>query len=186
MSSPFRSRKSPSRVIPNQNGRPILASGQKLQQKQGRRYPRCTEDPGRHFALVAKSALLATFATVLVLAAACGSKTTELTVRLLDQENSGQSGIATLKADGPRTQVALRIDAGPSAADPQPVHIHFGRCGDRLGGVEHALSDIAGGQSSSLVEASLESLMDGNHAINVHKSYSEIAIYTSCGNIPSQ
>ena len=129
---------------------------------------------------------LGVLATILSLSMACSRETTELTVRLLEQDDSGQSGIATLKASGSKTEVVLRIDAGSPGRDPQPVHIHFGRCGPGLGGVEHSLTDIAAGRSSTAVDASLNSLMDGNHAINVHRSYAEIAIYTSCGDILSR
>ncbi len=67
------------------------------------------------------------------------------------------------------------------------AHIHSGQCGDALSGVVFPLTSfVAGsGSSSTLVEATLDSLMDGDHAINLHKAGSP-SIYTACGNIPAE
>jgi plastocyanin len=40
--------------------------------------------------------------------------------------------------------------------------------------------------SETTVDATLESLADGNHAINVHKSATEIGTYVACGDIGGQ
>ena len=114
---------------------------------------------------------------------ACGSEPSETTVQVLEREGSGQSGIATLTAKSARTEVELKVDAGPAADDPQPVHIHFGACGPRLGGVAYPLTDIRGGVSTSLLNVRLSELQDGNHAVNIHKSYPDIAVYTACGDV---
>jgi len=66
------------------------------------------------------------------------------------------------------------------------VHIHFGTCGPNLGRVRFSLSDVVKGQSTTLVPEPLNVFTDGNHAINLHKSYAEMSIYNACGNIPVQ
>jgi hypothetical protein len=45
---------------------------------------------------------------------------------------------------------------------------------------------VAAGKSLSVIDASMASIRDGNHAINLHKSYPEIRAYTACGNIPAR
>ena len=123
---------------------------------------------------------------LLLLTAACGGREDTVVIQLAEQESSGQSGTATLTVVGDQTEVVLILNPGPSANDPQPVHIHFGACGANLGSVAYALSDVIAGESTTLVAASLVSVRDGNHAINLHTSYPEIRVYTACGNIPTQ
>ncbi len=109
-----------------------------------------------------------------------------VTIDLAELDDSGQSGTATLTAAGAQTEVVVAVTAAASTADePQPIHIHLGTCGANLGGVDHSLSGVVGGASTTTVDATLASLMDGNHAINLHKSGAEIGTYTSCGNIPA-
>ena len=110
-----------------------------------------------------------------------------ITIPLEEQNNSGQSGSATLTNIRGRTDVVVNVtpSAQSTGSDPQPIHIHFGRCGVDLGGVDYGLTSVVNGQSATLVKAGLAMLMDGDHAINVHKSGAEAGIYTSCGNIPA-
>ena len=108
-----------------------------------------------------------------------------ITIKLDEQNNSGQSGTATLTASGNQTEVVLSVTPGPAAGDPQPVHIHFRSCGGAaLGGVDYPLTAVTAGKSTTTVDATLRSIMDGNHAINLHKSVPEVAVYTACGKHP--
>ncbi len=79
----------------------------------------------------------------------------------------------------------LSIPAG--TFETEFAHIHLGQCGGTLGGVVFPLTSFVGGSgsSSTLVAATLASLMDGDHAINLHKA-GEPGIYTACGNIPAE
>ncbi len=130
-----------------------------------------------------RTAALWLFVAVMGLGTGCGDAITELTVQLLEQDGSGQAGTAELTAVGGRTEILLKVNAGPSADDPQPVHIHFGSCGPNLGSIAHSLEDVVDGESRTTVDAPLASLTDGNHTINLHKSYPEARIYTSCGDV---
>jgi hypothetical protein len=47
------------------------------------------------------------------------------------------------------------------------------------------LNDVTNGKSDTTVNASLVSLMNGNSAINVHKSATDIQTYVACGDIPA-
>ena len=129
---------------------------------------------------------LVLFGPILVLAlmGACGAEAESLVVDLASQEESTQSGTATLTAMGDRTEVVIKVSAGPIEDDPQPLHIHFGTCGANLGNVRHVLSNVADGESMTLVDENLSSLRDGNGAINLHKSTNAFSVYKSCGNIP--
>lgn len=79
---------------------------------------------------------------------------------------------------------------------PHPAHIHTGTC-DELGEVVLPLTDVAMADgefagadsfhsiksSHSVVDAPLEEIIGGGHAINVHLSAEEIGTYIACGDI---
>jgi hypothetical protein len=117
------------------------------------------------------------------LSLACGGQEQRVEILLAEQDQSAQSGTTTLTPKGDQTEVVLNVNIGPLASDPQPVHIHFGTCGANLGSVAFPLNDVIAGKSTTLVDIEMESIRDGNHAINLHKSYPELRIYTACGNI---
>lgn len=108
---------------------------------------------------------------------------------------------------------AQGTDATPGAAmdatAPHPAHIHLGTC-DELGDVVFPLNDVvalgvtgspeagveatpvdasdaAAGQvvarSTTVVEASLDDIVSGGHAINVHESAENVQNYIACGDI---
>ena len=116
----------------------------------------------------------------------CGNIPTEgdsITIALDGQNDSGQSGWATLTARGSMTEVVLNIT--PGDLQTELVHIHEGPCND-LGGVVHGLSSFVDGSggSSKLVDASLASLRSGDFAINSHEAGNP-GTYTTCGDIPA-
>lgn len=109
-----------------------------------------------------------------------------VTVTLSEQNDSGQSGTATLTAMGDQTEVVIDTNGwGPAGEGvAQPVHIHAGTCAD-LGGVDYPLTNLEEGDSTTVVDAKLSDLQTGDFAINAHKSADEISVYTACGNIPA-
>ncbi len=116
----------------------------------------------------------------------CGNIPTtaeSVTIALNELNDSGQSGFATLTGRGEQTEVVLNISAG--TLETELVHIHSGQCGDNLGGVVHPLTSFADGAGASvtMVEATLDSLRNGDFAVNSHKK-GEPPVYTTCGNIP--
>ncbi len=102
---------------------------------------------------------------------------------MAELNDSGQSGWATLTAAGEQTEVVLNISS--STLETELVHIHSGRCGDPLGGVVHPLTSFSDGAGVSVttVDATLNSLRNGDFAINFHKK-GEPAVHATCGNIP--
>lgn len=104
-------------------------------------------------------------------------------VVLSEQNNSGESGTAFLEdlGDG-TTRVTISSEGALVGVGPQPAHIHSGTCED-LGGVEYALENVVNGSSQTVVNVSLDELLAGTFAINLHMSPQEAGIYTSCGNL---
>ena len=122
---------------------------------------------------------------VALVATGCGSEidssgSGEVTVQLGEQNASGESGTATLTAEGDRTKVVIDLEGNSSA---QPAHIHKGSCADLDASPEYALEDVSGGTSITTVDAKLDDLRDGAFAINVHASAAELETYVACGNV---
>ena len=134
------------------------------------------------FVLIA-SVLAMALATVAL--AACGGDDEaggdDVTVELAEFDGSGQTGTATLTADGEQTRVVIAVDSPVS--DSQPAHIHEGTCDDLTPEPAYGLPNVTAGSSDSTVDVSLDTLTDGDYAINLHMSDDDLATYTSCGEI---
>jgi hypothetical protein len=105
-----------------------------------------------------------------------------LTVKLDEQNGSGESGTATLTAEGASTKVVLELE-NPASPDPQPAHIHKGTCAELDPTPAYPLTNVEDGKSETTVNVALDELESGEFAINVHKSEPDIKTYVSCGNI---
>jgi hypothetical protein len=105
----------------------------------------------------------------------------EVTVDLAEQNGSGESGTVTLTADGEKTKVVIALE-NPAAA-PQPAHIHKGRCDDLDPNPAYGLENVVDGESTTVVDAPLETLQSDAYAINVHKSAAKLDVYVACGNL---
>jgi len=89
-----------------------------------------------------------------------------------------------------------------------PAHIHAGTC-DALGDVVFPLNDVADNsaatpmatpsltmastpeagstqQSTTTVDAALDDIISGGHAINVHESAERIDVYIACGDVTGE
>jgi LPXTG-motif cell wall-anchored protein len=123
--------------------------------------------------------VMVTLLTVPVIASAAGP----VTVTLAAQNDSGESGTAVLTdLGGGKTKVEITISGQPAGV-PQPVHIHMGTCTNLDPKSAYALTNVVDGKSETTVHASVESLMNGNFAINGHKSAQEASVYVFCGAI---
>jgi len=120
------------------------------------------------------------------MAAGASTSTTPATVfvQLQPQNNSGQTGTATLTAAGDKTQVVIALNGMPPNAQ-EPAHVHPGTCAKLNPKPVYPLTTIAGGQSASTIDVPLSTLQSGTFAINVHESTTNIGTYVACGNIPS-
>ena len=105
-----------------------------------------------------------------------------MTVVLNEQNNSGETGTATLEeADGMVT-VTLMLTGAPEGVS-QPAHIHAGSCPE-VGKVVYPLSFPEDGDSETSLETTFADLQNQMPlAINVHKSVAEASVYVSCGDL---
>lgn len=105
--------------------------------------------------------------------------------------------LAALTLLAPAAFAQTPVSEGQMMDGPHPVHIHSGTC-DQLGDVVVPLSDVSipaedtiQGPASAhqvkfsetVVDMPLQEIIDGGHAINVHKSAEEIDVYIACGDI---
>jgi hypothetical protein len=107
----------------------------------------------------------------------------EVTVDLAEQNGSGESGTATLTADGEKTKVVLNLENAPAV--PQPAHIHEGSCADLDPNPAYGLTNVMDGMSTTEVDEPLDELREEDYAINVHKSGTDLKTYVACGDIGS-
>jgi hypothetical protein len=105
-----------------------------------------------------------------------------MTVKLNPENNSGESGTATLTAMGKETKVDVTVNGVPAGVT-QPMHIHKGTCDKLDPKPAFPLSPVKDGTSTTTVKASMDELMKGGYAINGHKSAQDIKTYVFCGNI---
>lgn len=106
-----------------------------------------------------------------------------ITIKMVQQNGSGENGTATLTQVSDGVRVAVKLDGAPQNI-PQPTHIHIGNCGHINKAPEYPLANSVDGASLSTVKGvQLAQLLSGTYAINVHKSGTDLGTYVSCGNI---
>ena len=109
------------------------------------------------------------------------AQTPSVTVTLAPQNNSGLSGTASLTdLGGGRTRVELKL-SGPDG--DYPAHVHMGTCANLDPAPQYPLANVRGGTSTTEINASLSSIQQSPHAINLHKSAQDLATYVACGDI---
>ena len=124
---------------------------------------------------------VATFAAVVaVVALVSGASAQDTKVDLKAQNNSNESGMATLTPAGDSTKVVLDVKG---AEGTQPTHIHKGTCDKLDPKPAYPLSPVTNGKSETVVNASLDDLEKGGYAINGHKSAQDLKTYVFCGEI---
>jgi len=107
----------------------------------------------------------------------------KLTVKLYSQNKSGETATAVLTQVGPDVTVAVTTAGGPDLA--QPIHIHEGTCAKLNPVPKYPLTTVQGGTSTTTLKGlTLASLENGDFAINIHHSTSDIPTYYACGDIP--
>jgi hypothetical protein len=105
-----------------------------------------------------------------------------ITVKLGAQNNSGQTGSATLMPEGKQTKVVIDLANAPGGV-AQPAHIHLGTCDNLNKAPKWPLEAVKDGRSVTMLPVVLDTILGEKAAINVHKSAAEVQIYVACGNI---
>jgi Cu/Zn superoxide dismutase len=119
---------------------------------------------------------------LVALAAPVAAATSPLTISLHAQNGSGEDGTAVLTQTPDGVQVAVSLKNAPAAA--QPAHIHQGTCAKLNPAPQYPLTSLASGTSTTVVKGvTLDQLLAGTFAINVHKSTSDLGTYVACGDI---
>jgi len=113
---------------------------------------------------------------------AVSAKSDSISIKLVAQNGSKQTGWATLTAMGSKTKVVLSVSHSKGS---EPAHIHPGSCANLNPVPKYPLSDVVSGKSTTVVDVPLSSLQTGHFAINVHAGPGPlIKKYVSCGDIP--
>ncbi len=115
--------------------------------------------------------------TVAACAAEPSAPPTRLTLGTLN--DSGVTGSVTLTAVGEeRTLVVVEVD--PAGHPDMPAHIHPGTCAELVPQPRYPLANVVEGSSTTEVSASLDELLAGDVALNLHMSNQEMQLYTAC------
>jgi hypothetical protein len=112
-------------------------------------------------------------------AAAFADSGQTVVVTLNALNGSGESGTATLRAQGGKTVVVIKLANGSGIE--QPAHFHVGTCDKYQPRPLYALEDVVNGQSTTTVNVPIDKLTGGDLIVNVHKSYADIATQAACG-----
>ena len=132
------------------------------------------------------AAIVASVLCAVTLVAGCksmGRSAGSMDARLSPQNNSGESGKASLtKQSDTQTKVVLSVTGAPAGVS-QPVHIHKGSCAQIDPKPAFPLSPLVNGKSETVVNVSIDELKKGAYAINGHKSAQEVSTYVFCGDL---
>ena len=106
----------------------------------------------------------------------------QLVVSLNEENESGETGTATLTEENDQVTVILDM-TGFEPDVSQPAHIHTGTCPD-VAGVVYPLTNVLNGSSTTVLDVTLAQLKSELPlGLNVHKSAQEVAVYTACGDL---
>jgi hypothetical protein len=105
-----------------------------------------------------------------------------VTLQLRELNGSGVNGTVTMTAiDEGHTLVEVDVNAAGHAN--MPAHIHPGTCAELVPQPKYALQSVIDGRSSTAVAASLDELLSGGQALNIHTSNEQMDIYSACGEL---
>ena len=116
---------------------------------------------------------------------ACGAAIAQdspMTVKLTEQNKSGETGTATITPQGNKTQIVINMTGGPKGT-AQPAHIHAGTCSKLDPTPKYPLQNVTDGKSTTVLDIPLKQIMSGGGAINVHKSAQDVKTYVACGDL---
>jgi Cu/Zn superoxide dismutase len=135
--------------------------------------------------MAVSSRVLTLLALACLLALPATSPAADVTVKLEPQNNSGESGTATLSDAGGKTKVTINVSGQPAGVS-QPMHIHKGTCKALDPKPAFPLPALAAGKAETTLDVPLSTLQKDKYAINGHKSAQEASVYVFCGDIPAQ
>lgn len=109
----------------------------------------------------------------------------KITINLLEQNSSAESGTATISDQDGKVIIILEVNGSPTGVE-QPAHIHVGKC-PAPGVVKYPLSPVLNGRSETTLNVTLEQILEELPlALNIHKSVQESKNYVACGDLKAQ
>lgn len=105
-----------------------------------------------------------------------------VTIPLSQQNGSGENGTVTLTPEGDKTRITIKLTGAPAGV-AQPAHVHDGACEKIDPKPKYPLPNVVDGAANGTVAAKMDSLLDGKHAVNVHKSAAELQTYVACATL---
>jgi hypothetical protein len=128
--------------------------------------------------------ILASATTAVLLMAPGGAALAQspVTVKLSEQNKSGETGTATITPQGNKTEIVLQLDGAP-AGTAQPAHIHNGSCAKLDPKPRIPLQNVTDGKSTTMLDMPMKKVLSGGGAINVHKSTEDLKTYVACGDL---
>ena len=100
-------------------------------------------------------------------------------IQMAALNGSGESGTTTLRAQGNKTVVTIKLSGGSGVE--QPAHFHVGTCDKYQPRPLYPLEDVVNGASTTTLDIPIDKLIGGDLIVNVHKSYADIATQAACG-----
>src|SRR5262245_23483294 len=128
--------------------------------------------------------LVSATAAAMLLAPGCAAlaQGSPVTVKLSQQNKSGETGTATITPQGSKTEVVLQMSGAPSGT-PQPAHIHAGSCSKLDPKPKIPLQNVTDGKSTTMLDMPMEKEVGSGGAINVHKRAEDVKTYVACGDL---
>jgi hypothetical protein len=120
--------------------------------------------------------MAALLATSLALAACGGGAQAVLEFEMVS--DSGVGGTVTISEAGEQRTLVV-VDVDPAKHPNMPAHIHPGTCADPVPQPRFPLQNVVDGMSTTEVPASLDELMSGEAALNLHRSNEDMQA-TAC------
>jgi len=122
------------------------------------------------------------FVLVVLGGCAAASAAAPVTLELRELNDSGVSGTVTMTTiDEGHTLVDVDVEA--AGHSNMPAHIHPGTCAELVPQPKYALQSVIDGRSSTAVPASLDELLAGGQALNIHMSNEHMDLYSACGEL---
>jgi diguanylate cyclase (GGDEF)-like protein len=162
---------------PGPGGRGLSAAATPAAARESGTLRHVTRRTTRARALAASAAL-----ALMILSACTTASETGLVFQLAELNESGVTGSAVLYdlGDG-STRVVVEVD--PAGHPEMPAHIHPGTCAELVPQPLHPLETVIDGESVTVVRASLDDLLAGGLAINLHVSAADMGTYAACVNL---
>ena len=132
--------------------------------------------------MYALRAALAAVALAAIACAAAGAYPSTLQVKLYAQNRPGETGTATFEQVPNGVKVVVRMAGQGNGREP--IHIHEGTC-KRLNLVpKYHLTDLLRGISTTTIPGiTIDDLLKGGYAIDVHFSSADMTKYVACAEI---